>query len=111
LEGRDAGEFAEWYAIYPHKVGKAAAERAFGKARRKASLQILIDGLNRYILEKPPDRSWCNPATWLNEERWADEPAAPAMKRNSLTDAAIDFQHETRRPRNEPPIRTIPLLT
>jgi len=32
------------------------------------------------------------------------------QSRGSLTDAAIDFQHETRRPRHEPETRTIPLL-
>lgn len=32
--------------------------------------------MQRYIATKPPDRNWCNPATWLNQERWRDEPAA-----------------------------------
>lgn len=68
-------EFDDWYDAYPHKVGRAAAEQAFIKARRKADLQTLLDGLARYKREKPADRNWCNPATWLNQDRWLDAPA------------------------------------
>ncbi|MDH3232219.1 MAG: YdaU family protein [Alphaproteobacteria bacterium] len=75
--------FDEWYRVYPHKVGKIAAIKAFDKIRkqRKATFSELTDGLQRYIDTKPPDRNWCNPATFLNEGRWNDEPApntAPA---------------------------------
>lgn len=67
--------FAEWYAAYPHKVGKAAAEKAYVAARRKVDQRTLLDAVSRYIRDKPPDRSYCNPATWLNQERWLDQPA------------------------------------
>lgn len=66
--------FETWYANYPHKVGKAAAEKAFDQAIKKTTLQELITGLESYKKSKPPDRAWCNPATWLNQERWKDEP-------------------------------------
>lgn len=68
------GEFTQWWSIYPHKIGKGAAEKAFPKARKSASLEDLLSGLKRYIRDKPPDRDWCNPATWLNQQRWMDEP-------------------------------------
>lgn len=71
------GDFDVWYASYPHKVGKGAAQRAFARAIAKTPLADLIDGLARYVFDKPPDRSWCNPATWLNEQRWLDQPADP----------------------------------
>jgi hypothetical protein len=75
-DGADAREeFPAWYAGYPHKVGRAAALKAFRTARRKADLPALFDGLRRYIATKPPDRPWCNPATWLNQERWLDREA------------------------------------
>lgn len=82
-DARDAkppldAEFADWYAGYPHKVGKAAALKAFRSARRKADMPVLQAGVARYIREKPPDRPWCNPATWLNQERWNDQPAVEA---------------------------------
>ena len=69
-------DFSEWYGRYPNKVGKGAAVRAYQGARRKADQATLLDGLDRYIAGKPPDRPWCNPATWLNQDRWLDQPAA-----------------------------------
>jgi hypothetical protein len=72
--------FDRWYAGYPHKVGKDAAKRAFAKVVSKdmVAFDTLIDRLADYIRAKPIDRPWCNPATWLNEGRWADEPALPS---------------------------------
>lgn len=70
-------DFDVWYAGYPHKIGKQAAVKAFTSARRKAPLPVLQEGVRRYMRTKPPDQKWCNPATWLNEERWLDEPAKP----------------------------------
>lgn len=69
--------FEDWYGRYPHKVGRAAAERHFRSIRQKrmATFDELVTGLDRYIREKPPDRPWCNPATWLNQHRWKDEPS------------------------------------
>lgn len=70
-------EFSTFWQAYPHKVGKGGqhgAASAFKKARRKASLAVILGGLERYKATKPPDRNWCNPATWLNQERWADQP-------------------------------------
>lgn len=74
-------EFDEWYAGYPHKVDKPAAIRGFKKARSKGvPLETLITGRDRYIREKPAEQAWCNPATWLNGERWGDQPATVAAR-------------------------------
>lgn len=67
--------FERWWEVYPEKVGKAAAKAKFSGALKKTSLAELIAGVKRYIAVKPPDRAWCNPATWLHQERWLDEPA------------------------------------
>ena len=69
--------FAEWYGAYPHKVARDAAAKAFGRVMQsgRATLAELIAGVERYRVTKPPDREWCHPATWLNQGRWADEPA------------------------------------
>lgn len=68
-------DFIAWYALYPHKVGRGAAEKSYAKASCKASAEEMLEGLRNYIRTKPPDREYCNPATWLNQERWKDEPA------------------------------------
>ena len=73
---RESG-FDDWYSRYPNKVGKPAAKTAYSKALKKVSPEVLTEGLSRY-LAKTDDRQWCNPATWLNQERWTDEPAVVA---------------------------------
>ncbi len=86
--------FEAWYAVYPHKVQRGAAEKAFLKAIHLAGIEELIAGVHRYIASKPADRNWQNPATWLNGKGWLDVPAQvstspPSQKRNYY-DVAID---------------------
>lgn len=65
---------SHFWPIYPNKVGKPVARTAFIKARAKADLETIMAGLRAYV-SKTDDRAWCNPSTWLNQERWADAPA------------------------------------
>jgi hypothetical protein len=67
--------WSKFWEEWPHKVGKPAAERAFAKAFAKHDLEPIMAGLERYVRDKPPDRDWLNPATFLNQERFLDEPA------------------------------------
>jgi len=39
----------------------------------------LLAGLDAYIKNKPIDRDWLNPATFINQERWKDQPAAKVL--------------------------------
>lgn len=71
-----AREFANWWNAYPAKVGKGAAEKAYTKARTLADADVLLAGVQRYAVKRD-DRPWCNPATWLNQQRWLDEEPAP----------------------------------
>lgn len=68
-------EFEEFWAAYPNKVGKPKARASFQAALQNASIEVILSGLRRYIAAKPADRAWLNPATFLNQERWADQPA------------------------------------
>jgi hypothetical protein len=70
--------FLEWWTEYPHKTGKPVARRSYTKAVENGvdPVEILV-GLRRYKHSKPADRPWLNPATFLNQERWLDQPAAP----------------------------------
>jgi len=90
-------QFVGWYAAYPHKVGRAAAEKQFITARQKASLEELTDGLTSYIRAKPTDRAWCNPATWLCQERWLDQPATGGVQQSNFAStprSALDWVQE-----------------
>lgn len=70
-----AEAFDRWWEGYPEKTGKGAAKKSFSRALEKTSIDQLIAGLERYKATKPITRPWCNPATWLNQERWLDVPA------------------------------------
>lgn len=114
----------QFYQRYPHKVAKRAAERAFRNAQgRCPSLAVMIEGLDLYIATKPPDQAWCNPATWLNGDRWKDKPAiiqgntngnrmavpqsAKDASRNDMADFFKRTIHEQRSDRRSPdaPVR------
>lgn len=74
-------EFADWWEIYPRKVAKGQAERAYRTARKNGASQAdLLEGLaaaNRaWTLAKTENAYKPYPATWLNGKRWLDDPAA-----------------------------------
>lgn len=84
LARADDETFAQFWACYPRKVGKPAAQTAFAKALTKTEPSAIGDGL----------RVWCDywqtqgdqqfvphPTTWLNQERWNDRPPPPAKPR------------------------------
>jgi hypothetical protein len=71
-------DFDQFWKIYPLKVGKGAALKAFLKAIRTTDVNIIIKGAQRYKLD--PNRSQAytaHAATWLNAHRWLDEPLPP----------------------------------
>jgi hypothetical protein len=86
--------FDQFWSAYPHKVGKEAARKAFAAVSRskRVTFAELSAGLDRYV-RKTDDRPWCNPATWLNQGRWADEPAACATAPPRMTQADVDRQN------------------
>lgn len=66
-------DFESWWEAWPHKVGKDAAWRVWQKRKDKPALTELLAAIERYKANKPADRAWCNPSTWLNQGRWQDE--------------------------------------
>jgi hypothetical protein len=75
-ERETRARFDEFWSLFPNKVGKGAAEKAFRMVEKSKSVDFpfLLDALRRYAA-KTDDRKWCNPATWLNQSRWTDQPA------------------------------------
>lgn len=74
-------EFSIFWAEWPNRVGKHAAVKALAAARkRRVPFETIMDGVRAYIRNKPPDRAWMNPATFLNGSRWEDEPARAATR-------------------------------
>lgn len=68
-------EFASFWTEFPNKVGKPKAQASFVAARKRASFDAIMHGLRRYIASKPAERAWLNPTTFLNQDRWDDQPA------------------------------------
>lgn len=78
-------DFDTFWKAYPRRVGKLDAQKAYTRARTQASAAEILDGVARYVVNKPEYADWCHPATWLNKGRWMDEydTSAPAQHRRS----------------------------
>jgi hypothetical protein len=72
--GKNDAKFAEFWLEYPNKVGKKDARKKFDEALKTVPFEILMGSLQAYR-NKSDDRPWCNPATWLHQGRWDDQPA------------------------------------
>ena len=74
------GEFERFWALYPRKVGKGQAIRAYRTARRKVDQATIAGALHVYkraAATLPADKIR-HAATWLNGEPWHDDPDAIA---------------------------------
>lgn len=87
--------FERWWKVYPRKVAKAAAVKPFWAALAKfkcdTPLTALIEATERFAQEvgdRPVDKI-PHPATWLNGERWNDEPDANRSQTDARRDLAI----------------------
>ncbi|HEX9228341.1 MAG TPA: hypothetical protein VF885_17200 [Arthrobacter sp.] len=79
-------EFIDWYLIYPRKEGKGLAEKAYMKARKKTTADVLAAAAQRYADDPNREKQFTKlPATWLNAESWDDEPL-PAKKAGTSED-------------------------
>lgn len=76
---REPSEFDQFWEMFPNKVGKRAAEKSFIAARKRIPFADLMAGLFAYV-NKADDRHWCNPTTWLNQDRWLDRPSQQPVR-------------------------------
>lgn len=74
VRAEEMTEFEQFWAKFPRRTAKLAAMRAFQKARKLASLNEILAGIETYIVNKPDYADFCHPATFLNSGRWMDEP-------------------------------------
>lgn len=85
--------FSEFWTAYPKKVGKDAAWRVW---QRRRPSQELADAIlaaietQRDYLMREEGRFIPNPATWLNQGRWQDEPPpVPQPKERAFSASEI----------------------
>jgi hypothetical protein len=75
LFAQPVDEFEEWWKVYPRKVGKPEAKRAWLKIERGVTLEKLIAETIRW----DNSQEWRDaqfipyPATFLNRRQWEDE--------------------------------------
>jgi hypothetical protein len=73
-------EFELFWKQYPIKVGKAAAKKAWLKAIKVESPDVIIQGAVRYAQDPNRHPSFtAHASTWLNAERWGDQPLPPRI--------------------------------
>lgn len=101
--------FDAFWQAYPQKTAKGAARRAWGRALRAVGgeHQRIVDGAKRYRDDPNRDPGFtAAPATWLNGDRWDDDPLPPrfrgraAANRDALSGdmtAAAAFEEYKRR--------------
>ena len=80
--------FERFWKVYPRKTAKQDARRAFEKAAKKHGPDLLVQQAERW------GELWARagfekqfipyPTTWLNGERWTDEPPAPRQLHQSV---------------------------
>ena len=68
--------FEQFWEIFPRRVGKGTAKKAFKHAANRASFAEILDGATRYAKEcVGRETQYINhPSTWLNADCWLDEP-------------------------------------
>ncbi|MEY9183135.1 hypothetical protein ABIG06_004716 [Bradyrhizobium sp. USDA 326] len=74
-----AAAFAEFWALYPLKVGKLDAEKAYlAKAKAGTATAIMNAGAARYAAERSGQdpKFTKHPAKWIKGECWNDEPSS-----------------------------------
>src|SRR5690348_14895817 len=72
--------FEMFWAAYPRKVCKKAAEAAWRKISPNAELATqIVSAVYAQRLDDRDRQYIPHPATWLNGERWTDEVAQPLV--------------------------------
>ena len=90
--------FEDFWAAYPRKVAKGNARKAFAAAMKKATIEEISAGLNKQLaaLSKKERQYIPHASTWLNGERWNDEPTDNDEPKRHATIDAIAFAARNR---------------
>ncbi len=88
--------FEAFFAVYPKKVSKGTARKAWAKAVKMAEPAAIIAAAERYAEERRSEdpKFTKHPSTWLNSEGWHDEPP-PKASANPLTTGRASAKERT----------------
>ena len=109
-------DFEAWWGLYPRKIGKKAASRAFGAAVRDVmschemgrveALEWLMEVTDRFAKsDKGRAGQYCpHPSTWLGQGRydddpreWSDDPPPPPRPKKQKSPEEIKASQEFRK--------------
>jgi hypothetical protein len=68
--------FATFWELYPRKIAKRAAEKAWNRLSRsdqEEALKALPNHIKYWQLKETEKEFICHAQTWLNQGRWEDE--------------------------------------
>jgi hypothetical protein len=91
--------FPDFWQAYPKKTGKNAAAAAWQKARDRPALAVILAAVER-------QKTWPqwlrdggqyipNPATWINQGRWNDEPPDVQARASPSEKTLMQRQHDS----------------
>ena len=84
--------FAAFWAAYPRKVAKGSARKAWSRAVLAADPSVIVAGAVRYASDPNREEAFtAHPSTWLNGERWLDD---PLPNRDSRADRKVNEVEE-----------------
>lgn len=94
--------FKNWWKLYPRKVGKGQARKAFNAALNKTDLDTLTSKLLEYkqLMIGQPEEYIVHASTWLNGERWEDDMAAIRPNTHKLNQKEQHFKDLLQRAEN-----------
>jgi len=74
-----SGFFEQFWSQYPKRVGKGAARASWNKQHLDSKAVKILDALGKQgaFINREGGKFTPNPATWLNQNRWEDEPPQP----------------------------------
>lgn len=74
----DHEPFDAFWESYPAHIGKPAAHKAWNRATREATADVVMAGLDVWVqhwrTENTPEKFIPHASTWLNQNRWDDTP-------------------------------------
>ncbi len=74
---REDAEFDRFWSVYPRREAKAAARKAWNKAILRVDSERILAGAAKYRDQPGREPQFtAHAATWLNADRWDDEPVA-----------------------------------
>lgn len=73
--------FDSFWKCYPKHIGKGEALKAWKKGSCEAKAEIILTAVQAQLayFEAQGSKYTPNPATWLNQIRWEDEPPLPSL--------------------------------